>query len=215
MAFSQEVDSAKFTNRKSSIFLNTSSLVIGDIWNVNIKWITMGYERDFAKKLSINFSAGFAFHFPENKNSMTSIPFVKKSKGFDLSPEIKKYVKNNIYIGAQLYFQHTLTSRTQDVLDYITYIPIETYHYKTINYSVNRTAIAVHVKLGKKYTFKNGILIDNSIGLGVRYINSYSTGKKEFQSTSYEIPYNKPFDNGNAFFPSFVYHLKVGYSFKK
>lgn len=129
LSASEQIDSTIYSNKDNFIFLNTSSALVGDIWNMNNKWLVLGYEKDFRLKLSTNISIGYVIHFPENKNSIISLPFVKNSKGFDLSPEIKKYIKNRMYLGLQLYFQNTMTKRTQSVLDYVTYNPYEIFHY--------------------------------------------------------------------------------------
>lgn len=202
----EKKDTSQYSTRNNFIFWNVTTIA-GDIIIMNNTWVVFGYERNFTKKLSANISAGYVFHSPE-KGSFLSLK-CKNSNGYNISGEIKKSVTQHLYLAGQLFFQNTLTIRTQSVADYTT-VP----HLHNSDYIVNRTATAIHLKFGKKYIFRSGFTIDHSLGLGVRYINSHSLNKQSNNVTDYELPYKKIFDNGSAFFLSFVYHFKLGLSFK-
>ncbi|MBL7891715.1 MAG: hypothetical protein JNL63_03730 [Bacteroidia bacterium] len=179
-------------------------------------WLVLGYEKDFKNKICANLSVGYSFSQPSQKGGLLTVPYTVKN-GFNISAEIKKRITDRLYIGGHLFFQNTMATGTETVLDYITETPVLLSHYKDISYSVDRSDMAFHVKFGKRCVFKGGITIDNSIGLGIRYISSQSIGKQSgdinYHSNYFETPYSKQYDDGAAFFPSFVYHLKIGFSF--
>ena len=51
---------------------------------------------------------------------------------------------------------------------------------------------------------------DPSLGLGLRYISSRNENKKGNDSGQYEYPYNKDYESGAKWFPSFIMNLKIG-----
>lgn len=145
----------------------------------------------------------------------------KNTQGFKIQIEGRKYFSNKVlknkksnqgfYSALFTSFQSTKTNRNESIISSISNIPLpNTVYYVTNNYSVQRDVYRLLYKVGFLYLNVNGIVLDNSFGAGVQYINSFSKNKKGNDNTP-DIPWNKSFDSDRAIYPSLIYQLKIGF----
>ncbi len=127
------------------------------------------------------------------------------------------------YFSIHTFYQWTQTKSDERVVDYITDTPHPNSTYYKVNYyTVNRNKTGINIKFGYQAIKKCGFTLDQAIGLGIQYISSYSNNKLGNGSTKemlcfpfWFIPVYRTFESGSGFFPSFVYTIKIGWSFYK
>ncbi|CAG5084960.1 hypothetical protein [Parvicella tangerina] len=124
----------------------------------------------------------------------------------------QKHENSGYYVACQTSFQTTETLRSENV-------PGDNggEYYKN-DYSVNRKAGIIDVKVGYQCVKKYGITIDQSIGVGLQFISSYPKnrlgGDSRWPASQKEL-LGKNFESGKGFFPHIAYQLKLGWSFGK
>jgi len=65
--------------------------------------------------------------------------------------------------------------------------------------------------MGYQSIKKYGLVIDYSVGFGVEYVSGYASNKLG-NDNSYELFPKRLFDNGDGFFLSFVYQVRIGWA---
>lgn len=109
-------------------------------------------------------------------------------------------------------FKRTQTRRTEYYLARIEDEPYPgTKYYERNEYDVFRTSISIHLKFGYQCIRKRGFIVDYSVGCGAQYLTSHSEGNI-LEHTNRDIPWNKLFNSGSGFFPSFLYQIRIGWS---
>ena len=164
-------------------------------------------------KNSLGIDLGYIIYYGSPAKGDISIP-VKNVKGFYSNIEYRHYYHQSkrykFYYGVNFVYQNSKTTREEEILNYTINPPYATVFIN--NYIVVRELYAAHIKAGIRMQYHN-FVFDPTIGIGVRYITSTAIDKVGTDNGEYEIPYNKPFDNGSKWFPSINYNFKIGYVF--
>jgi len=187
--------------------------------NLNSINYNLGAEMNMKNNFSFCFNLGIikSQGSPSGWLSISS----KNTQGFKIQIEGRKYFSNKLlknkksnqgfYTALYTGFQSTKTNRDESIISSISNVPLpNTAYYVTNNYSVQRDVYRLLYKVGFLYLNVKGITLDNSIGAGAQYINSFSKNKMGNDNTP-DIPWNKPFDSGRGVFPSLIYQLKIGF----
>lgn len=129
----------------------------------------------------------------------------------------KKMENSGYYYSFQMAFQQTSTKRDESIFDYINDWPYpNTSYYKNNFYTVERTVYRMNLKIGYQCVKINGLTIDYAIGLGVKYLDSFTKNqinKSESwpQNEKDLIIGHKLFEKGHGFYPDVVHQFKIGF----
>ncbi len=196
----QKSDTVK-NNNSFSIKYDITRL-LPDMFGMKYGCICFGIEKNFNKKNSLGIDLGYITDYGETKSNGIGNISAKNVKGYYSNIEYRNYYKSTIrykfYYGINFLYQKTKTEREE----------LNGFNH----YFINREVYASHIKTGIKMQFSN-FIFDPEIGLGIRYIKSYTIDKKGTPDGTYEFPYNKIYDYGDKLFPSFNYNLKIGWLF--
>lgn len=123
-------------------------------------------------------------------------------------PHIFQYKSQSVqnsgyYFALHAAYQQTNTEREENIFGPSTGYPYPDYNTIQNDYMVKRSATRMHVKFGYQSIKSYGLVIDYSVGLGGQYISSTAEGKLG-SDTEKDWPWNKIFDKGSGFYPSFV-----------
>ena len=110
-----------------------------------------------------------------------------------------KISPSGFHLGPQVFYQHT-KSEMRETYDG----GIENY------YHVYRDLVAAHVMAGYQLRIVGSLYFNPAVGLGTRFISSRNKNKKGTDSGQHEFPYDKDFESGSAWFPSFNINIKLG-----
>jgi hypothetical protein len=192
----------------SGMLIKTSPFSLLPSMVTNHGFLVFGIEKKIKNRISFSQDLGYLIYYGE-RSDIWDIR-VKDVSGFTLRSEIRRYFGDNesdytgFYLGFHFMFNYSRATRTQTVVDY----PRAAYHH---DYYVKRNVSAVHVTAGHQVHMNSRFTFDISSGLGIRRISSYSENKMERSIIEFEIPYNKPYDEGTRFFPSVITNVKFGY----
>jgi hypothetical protein len=209
-----------------SIFLNTGNFNIGtEIYLGNSK--------------SVYFGAGLIKSYGPTGDNLIEISalsttgvklqlegrrYLNKRKLFEPAiilfwPHIFQYhtqaVQNSgYYTGFHCFYQYTETVRLQSYLASEISTPYGVIRdYKDNLYTVSRNATSVNLIFGYQCIKRYGLVVDYFVGAGVQFISSHSWNRvdAESQDSGDENELFKPFNYGNAFAPSLIYKVRVGW----
>ena len=170
----------------------------------NSMGIMMGVEYFAIKDKSFSLNAMYIFPCANCEQPYTSIS-TEKTNGFSLSAENRYYLFpgkspfTGFHLGPQIYYQYTIADMRETYNDGVENI-----------YQVYRNLFAAHAMAGYQLRIAGSLFFDPSLGLGLRYISSRNENKKGNDSGQYEYPYNKDYESGAKWFPSFIMNLKIG-----
>ncbi|MEN8224745.1 MAG: hypothetical protein ABFS05_05225, partial [Bacteroidota bacterium] len=129
----------------------------------------------------------------------------EKTNGYLLSAETRHYIfpgkqtLSGFHLGPQIIYQYTKSEM------------METYDGGIENsYQVYRHLLAAHAMAGYQLRIAGPVFFNPSLGLGFRYISSRNENKKGPDSGQHEYPYDKDYESGNKWFPSFTVNIKIG-----
>ncbi len=229
-AYSQNPDSlkAKSFNITYSI-CDYFSLITANAYNINL-----GSEIYLKNKNSISFNLGLIKSTVPSGGGLLSISSLS-TQGLKIQIERKHYF--GIYKLFEpvilLFWTHIFQYKSQSLLNSGYYYSIQSAFQQTATkregenynqihnpddfYTVNRTVYRINLKIGYQCIKKHGLTIDNSIGLGAKYIYSNSKNflitSNQWPQNEKDFPWNKLFNTGAGFYPDIVYQLKIGWSF--
>lgn len=170
-----------------------------------------GVEYPLTSRITVNQDLGYVFFYKNLKNTIVSVP-VTHINGLRSETELRYYwAQGRFYVCPHVLLQETNASRSHS-------IPVSGEPGMKNEYSVKRREAAFHIKLGSQSVSYAGFVFDFSMGAGLRYISSASSGKIAGYASDqddYEFPYHKLYDDGSGIFPSLSGSLRVGWSFGK
>jgi hypothetical protein len=167
--------------------------------------IMLGFEHLLNQNSSVAFDAMYIFPCSACGKPYTSIT-TDKTNGFSLSGEYRLYLvpgkqeATGFHLGPQVYYQYTIADMP------------ETYDGGKENiYQVYRCLLATHVMAGYQLPLIGPFVFNPSIGLGFRFISSRNENKSGNDSGQHEFLYNKEYESGSQWFPSFKFNIKIGF----
>lgn len=170
----------------------------------NSMGIMLGIEHFLNEKRSVAIDAMYIFPCSGCGKTYSSIP-TDKTNGFSVSGEYRFYIipgrqpATGFHLGPQVYYQYTVAD-----------LP-ETYDGGKENiYQVYRSLLATHVMAGYQLPIAGPFVFNPSFGLGFRYISSRNENKQGNDSGQHEFLYNKDYESGSQWFPSFKLNIKIG-----
>jgi hypothetical protein len=170
----------------------------------NSMGVMLGVEHLSGNNKSFAIDIMYIFPCSRCEKPYTSIS-AEKTNGVLLSVETRYYLFpgkasfSGFHLGPQIYYQYTRSEMR------------ETYDGGIENfYQVNRNLLAAHAMAGYQLQITGPLFFNPSIGLGLRYISSWNENKKGTDSGQHEYPYNKDFESGSKWFPSFTINIKIG-----
>lgn len=197
-------------SEKKNIIYVLPTAVGGDLfWDLNNFWIEMGYGRLLNGKHLVDIKIGTIVYSKTTFGDLLSEISAKYSKGYNINIEYKILLKRRFYFSSNLFYQMTITTREKE-------FDREVHKYISDNsYSVVRNVYCVYPKIGYQFVNgKNHIFTDIGLGIGARYIHSYSINKINTNINSgYETFSMKEFDRGSKIAQKFYLQIKVGYNF--
>ena len=206
----QNVDSNLIT-RKNIIYIMPSA-VGGDLyWDLDNFWIEVGYGRILNRSASqlFDLKVGLIAYSKSVEGGLLSQINAKNTKGFNINIEHRIILINKFYYSTNLFYQNTTTIRDGEI-DYQ-----KSKYLNDNNYKVIRNVYCVQPKIGFQFiNKKNNMYTDVGLGIGIRYIQSYSINKinKDIDS-GYETFANKEFDRGAKLAQKISLQIKIGYNF--
>lgn len=169
----------------------------------NSMGMMLGFEHFLKNNSAISFDAMYIF------SCACDMPYTRihteKTNGFSLSGEYRFYLdqgetqSTGFHLGPQFTYQYTQTEMR------------ETYDGGIENfYQVYRELLAAHAVAGYQLRIAGPLVFDPSFGLGLRYISSRNENKEGTDSGQHEYLYNKDYESGSQWFPSFTINIKIG-----
>lgn len=204
--------------KKNFLYIMPVTSLLGEGWLALGIWAGMGYDRLILSKVPVIVGArlGMIIISEPNENNTggyfyTSIPHTERSAGVKLNLEHKLLFKKKLYYSSNIFSQHTTTYRKGEYIENVNGI----IKLNDNKYKVNRTVIAFIPKIGFMFVNKYGLFTDVGLGIGVRYISSFSKNKIEKQSNKDPDEYylNKLFDDGSKIAQRITFQFKIGYNF--
>ncbi len=129
----------------------------------------------------------------------------EKTVGFMVSADYSFYLIpgkhpfSGFHLGPRLAYQYTRSDM------------YETYQNGVPNtYQVHRNMLSAHAMAGYQFRIAGPLYFDPALGFGVRYISSWSENKKGDDPGQHEFPYDKDFESGAKWFPSFDISIQLG-----
>ena len=196
--------------RKNFFYINPL-FFSSDVLELNDYWISVGYDRMISGKYIIGINAStIVLSQPSTGVFYGAGLNAKKSEGLRLNLEAKYLFHKRFYSSINLFFQSTKIFCQQDLID-----NSGIYRQRYSNdYSVFRQAYSLIPKLGCILRKKRShFYTDLSIGLGVKFIHSNTTGKVGSLSLKQESYSGKYFEYGSAITYHPLFHVKIGYNF--
>ena len=170
----------------------------------NSMGVMLGFEHFIKENSSLAFDAMYIFPCSSCGKVYTSIT-TEKTNGFSLSGEYRFYLipgkqaSTGFHLGPQVYYQYTNADMR------------ETYEGGKENlYQVYRSLFATHAMAGYQLPIAGPLFFNPSFGLGFRFISSRNENKKGNDSGQHEFLYNKDYESGSQWFPSFKINIKIG-----
>lgn len=188
------------------------SAVGGDLyWDLDNFWIEVGYGRILNRSASqlFDLKVGLIAYSKSVEGGLLSQINAKNTKGFNINIEHRIILINKFYYSTNLFYQNTTTIRDGEI-DYQ-----KSKYLNDNNYKVIRNVYCVQPKIGFQFiNKKNNMYTDVGLGIGIRYIQSYSINKinKDIDS-GYETFANKEFDRGAKLAQKISLQIKIGYNF--
>ena len=150
-------------------------------------------------------NADIMYIFPCNKcgEAYTRIE-TEKTVGFLISAEFRFYLYpgssafGGFHLGPQLAYQYTIADIE------------ETNNGISNIFQVYRNMFTAHGMAGYQVRVAGPLYLDPSLGVGIRYISSHNENKKVQESVQHEFMYNKKYETGSKWFPSFDISIKLG-----
>jgi len=170
----------------------------------NSMGVRLGVEFPVAENRSL--AADIMYIFPCNAcgQSYTTIK-TERTVGLMISGEYRFYLLpgkvpfSGFHVGPQLAYQYTLSEMN------------ETYNNGiSNNYQVYRSMVTAHAMTGYQLKIAGPLYFNPMLGIGFRYISSRNENKMGSDPGQYEFPYNKDFESGAKWFPSFDISIKIG-----
>lgn len=218
----QEYPTIENNNHKIIAKVSLSSFAFPDVFNLYYGILSAGVEKSISNNTSVSLQAGYILNYGKSEGlyriSANSV------HGFNTNLEYRKYFGKYSKSGIipllvfPFWFQGKTQQNGMSGLYYAVHLHGQNLNISRSNndiytYLVNRKSVATHVKLGYQSINKSNIVLDQGIGIGIRYISSNSKNKLG-NSNDFEFPYSKPLDNGDKLFFSWTYHLNIGFAFK-
>jgi hypothetical protein len=164
--------------------------------------IKLGIELPVKDKQSIEFDVMYIFPCASCDHYLTIN--TEKTNGFMLTAEYRFYLypgkppSTGFHLGPQMMYQYTIATLA------------ETYDNGIPNdYQVFRNLWAIHAMVGYQLKVAGPLYFDPAIGLGTRFISSRNENKKGTEPGQYEFPYEKLYDTGAKWFPSYTFNIKI------
>lgn len=172
----------------------------------NSMGVKLGVEIPLKNNQSFEFDAMYIFPCAICNSDYFRIK-TEKTNGFTLTAEYRFYLLHRpapmggFHLGPQIFYTYTKADM------------LETTKGQPNTYHVYRNLVSAHAMVGYQAKMARRLYFDPSIGIGLRYISSWNDNKIEAGSDQYEIPYNKPYESGSKWFPSFTINIKIAFKF--
>lgn len=171
----------------------------------NSMGVKLGAEIPVSDRQSLEFDLMYIFPCPSCTDSYMTI-ITEKTNGLKLNAEYRFYLLHRpdqisgFHLGPQVFYQYTKADMS------------ETYQNGTANtYHVYRNLVSAHAMVGYQIKIAGPLYFDPAIGFGVRYISSRNENKKGGGSGQHEFIYDKDYESGAQWFPSFTINIKIGF----
>jgi hypothetical protein len=171
----------------------------------NSMGVKLGVEIPVSDKQAFEFDVMYIFPCASYESAYAKIN-TEKTNGFMLTAEYRFYLLHRpdlisgFHLGPQVFYQYTKADMS------------ETYQNGIANtYHVYRNLISAHAMVGYQIKIAGPLYFDPAIGFGVRYISSRNENKKGGGSGQHEFIYNKDYESGAQWFPSFTINIKIGF----
>lgn len=165
--------------------------------------IQLGTEVIYKKNQTFNIDAMFIFPCQTCDFSYNTIP-TESTYGWMISSAYRFYLSKaglapkGFHLGPQVFYQHTKSEMR------------ETYNSGIEgHYQVYRDLLAAHAMAGYQLQIVGSFYFDPAVGLGIRFISSRNKNKTGTDSGQHEFPYDKDFESGSQWFPSFNINIKL------
>lgn len=206
-SYGQETTVTDKKEKKNFVYIEPSS-ILGDLGlDLNNYWLVSGFQRGIGTRNFIDFKIGFIVKSSITPGDMLSPLNALYSRGMNLAFEHKLLLRKRLYYGTSIFSQYTSTIREENVY-------YDTNKITRSQYSVSRFVYGLAPKVGFLFVTPKHFYCDLSLGIGMRYIKSSPSGKKDLaQNLEREVFSNKIFDEGNKLALSIPIQLKLGYNF--
>ncbi|MEE4255447.1 MAG: hypothetical protein V2I47_00270 [Bacteroidales bacterium] len=170
----------------------------------NSAGIRLGAEARNGSNMTLAFDAMFIFPCKSCGGAYYTVE-TEKTVGFTVSADHRfwlyagKQAFSGFHVGPRLAYQYT---RAEMHKTYDNGIPN--------NYSVYRNMGTFHVMTGYQLRIAGPLYFDPELGIGLRYISSWHKDKKGSEPGQHEFPYDKDYESGSKWFPSFDLNIKLG-----
>ncbi|MCF8229441.1 MAG: hypothetical protein K9G58_09210 [Bacteroidales bacterium] len=190
---------------------NIYGSIAGDMVT-NSSGMAFGVEKNLNNHLS--FQQFFTYIFRNNAlKGEIGVVSVEKINGIRSGSQLRYYIQKDkpdligVYIGPELMYQYTRAKRNQSH-----YVNGPNGYVISNDYYVNRNQFNLHFVIGYQGRIFKKLLIENSIGLGLRFVTSNSVDKIDSGGSENEFLYSKEYDTGDKIFPSVNFKLCLGWS---
>lgn len=170
----------------------------------NSSGIRLGAEVRSGNNRTLVFDAMFIFPCKSCGETFYAVE-TEKTVGFMVSADHRfwlyagKQAFSGFHVGPRLAYQYTQAEM------------YETYDNGVPNnYFVYRNMGTFHLMAGYQLCIAGPLYFDPELGIGLRYISSWHKGKIGNDPGQHEIPYDKEYDSGSKWFPSFDFNIKIG-----
>ena len=170
----------------------------------NSAGIRLGAEVRNGSNRSLVFDAMFIFPCQSCGGAYYTVE-TEKTVGFMVSADHRfwlysgKKAFSGFHVGPRLAYQYTRAEM------------YETYDNGTPNnYFVYRNMGTIHVMAGYQLWIAGPLYFNPELGIGLRYISSWHKDKKGGEPGQHEFPYDKDYESGSKWFPSFDFNIKLG-----
>jgi hypothetical protein len=170
----------------------------------NSTGIRLGAEIKNPGNRSLEFDAMFIFPCTSCGGAYYTVE-TEKTVGFMVSADRRFWLYSGrqafsgFHVGPRLAYQYTQAEM------------YETYDNGTPNtYFVYRNMGTLHVMAGYQLCIAGPLYFDPELGIGLRYISSWNKDKKGNDPGQHEFPYDKDYESGSKWFPSFDFNIKLG-----
>lgn len=196
--------------KKNNIIYILPTAVFGDLWaELNNYWLELGYARKLSRSNDnfVDIKFGIIVYSTSTRIDILTNFSSKSSTGYNLNLEHRVILVKKFYYSTNLFYQQTRTIREGE---YHMYNKVSNNTYKVI-----RNVYCILPKIGFQFiNRKNHIYTDVGLGIGIRYVQSFSAGKINNEIFSgRELFVDKDFDKGSQFAQRVSFQVKIGYNF--